>query len=126
MLSTVLQVAAGGAIGAALRYLAGVGVVRLIGRFDFPVAILLVNVLGSTLMGLFVGMAATRGWTPLNAFIGLGILGGFTTFSSFSLETMTLIQRGEAGLAALYVAASVSLSVGGLALGLVLGRGLGA
>ena len=122
MLSTLSLVALGGAIGASLRYLTGVGVVRLYGHTDFPLAIITVNVLGSFLMGVFVVAAAQRGLTHLSPFVMTGILGGFTTFSAFSLETMTLIERGQTGSAALYVALSVGLSIGGLAVGLLAAR----
>lgn len=124
MIFTTLQVAFGGAIGAALRYLAGVGMYRAIGHGVFPVAIVSVNVLGSFLMGLFVVFAAQRGMAHLNPFVMVGLLGGFTTFSAFSLETVNLIERGQFGLAALYIALSVVGSVGGLMLGLWLARGI--
>jgi CrcB protein len=124
MVSTLSLVALGGAIGATLRYLAGIGVVRLAGHHDFPLAILIINVVGSLLMGVFVVVAAQRGLTHLSPLVMTGILGGFTTFSAFSLETMTLIERGAMGQAALYVLLSVGLSVGGLALGLMLARGV--
>ncbi len=124
MISTVSLVALGGAIGAALRYLSGIGVVRLLGHQEFPLAIIAVNVVGSFLMGVFVVAAAHRGLTHLSPFVMTGLLGGFTTFSAFSLETVTLIERGALGQAALYVALSVGLSVGGLALGLIVARGV--
>jgi CrcB protein len=81
-----------------------------------------VNVIGSFLMGVFVVLAAQRGLTHWAPFVMTGLLGGFTTFSAFSLETMTLIERGHMGSAALYVVLSVCLSVGGLALGLMAAR----
>lgn len=124
MIQTLILVAIGGALGAALRFLAGVGVLRLTGPTDFPLAILSVNVIGSLLMGLFVVAAAQKGLTPWAPFVMTGLLGGFTTFSAFSLETMTLIERGAAGQAALYVALSVGLSVLGLAIGVWVARGL--
>ena len=124
MVSTLSLVALGGAIGATLRYLAGIVVIRLAGHHEFPVAILTINAVGSLLMGVFVVAAAQRGLTHLSPLVMTGILGGFTTFSAFSLETMTLIERGAMGQAALYVLLSVGLSVGGLALGLVLARGV--
>lgn len=124
MVTTLSLVALGGAIGAALRYLTGLGLLRLIGQGDFPVAILTVNIVGSLLMGVFVAAAAHRGLTHLSPFVMTGLLGGFTTFSAFSLETMTLIERGQVGSAMLYVALSVALSVGGLALGLGLARSI--
>lgn len=97
---------------------------RLTGPQEFPLAILCVNVLGSFLMGVFVVAAAHRGLTHLSPLVMTGFLGGFTTFSAFSLETMTLIERGATGQAALYVLLSVGLSVGGLTLGLILARGV--
>ena len=124
MISTLSLVALGGAIGAALRYLAGVGVVRLIGHQEFPLAIIAVNVVGSFLMGAFVVAAAQRGLTHLSPLVMTGLLGGFTTFSAFSLETVTLIERGAIGQAGLYVALSVGLSIGALMLGLWVTRGM--
>lgn len=124
MITTVSLVALGGAIGASLRYLAGLGVVRLLGHHDFPMAIITVNVIGSFLMGVFVVAAAQRGLTHLGPFVMTGLLGGFTTFSAFSLETVTLFERGQPGQAVLYVAMSVGLSVGGLLLGLIVARGI--
>ena len=124
MITALLQVALGGAIGASLRYLAGIGVVRLVGHTQFPLAILSVNVVGSFLMGLFVVLAAQRGLTHLSPLVVTGLLGGFTTFSAFSLEAVTLYERGDFGLATLYVGLSVVLSIAGLMLGLVFGRGI--
>ena len=122
MLGSLLSVAAGGAIGASLRFLAGVGIVRLFGQTGFPVAIISVNVVGSFLMGVFVVVAAQRGLTYLSPFVMTGVLGGFTTFSAFSLEAVTLVERGALGHAGLYMALSVLLSVAGLMLGLWLMR----
>ena len=99
MFFTALQVAAGGAIGATLRYLFGMGVPRLLGQHSLPLSILLTNIIGSTLMGLLVSFLGIKGLTQWNAFLGVGVLGGFTTFSSFSLETWTLVERGEPVLA---------------------------
>ncbi len=124
MFTTLSLVALGGAIGASLRYLSGVGVLRLIGPTEFPVAIMSVNIVGSFLMGVFAAAAAHRGLTSFSPFVMTGVLGGFTTFSAFSLETMTLIERGQMGSAMLYVVLSVVLSVGGLALGLLVARGV--
>lgn len=124
MLGTLASVALGGALGASLRFLAGVGVLRLIGPTSFPVAILSINVLGSFLMGVFVVLAAQRGLTHLSPFVMTGLLGGFTTFSAFSLEAVTLYERGDVTQAALYVGLSVILSIAGLMAGLFLARGL--
>ena len=124
MISTLSLVALGGAIGATLRWLSGVAMMRAFGPTDFPVAIIAVNVVGSFLMGVFVVMAAHRGLTHLSPFVMTGVLGGFTTFSAFSLETVTLIERGEILSASAYMLLSVGLSVGALALGLWLARGV--
>lgn len=123
MLSTLSLVALGGAIGASLRWLSGVAMLRALGPSDFPLAIITVNVVGSFLMGVFVVAAAQRGLTHLSPFVMTGILGGFTTFSAFSLETIALIERGNVGQAGLYILMSVGLSVGALALGLIVARG---
>lgn len=124
MMQSVTFVALGGAVGASLRYLAGLGIVRLVGHSSFPVAILTVNVLGSFLMGVFVVLAAHRGLTHLSPLVMTGMLGGFTTFSTFSLETVNLIERGDLGQAALYVGLSVVVSVGALLLGMMMTRGV--
>ena len=124
MVQTLSLVALGGAIGAALRYLTGVGVLRLFGMTQIPLAIVTVNVVGSFAMGVFIALAAHRGLTHLHPFLAVGILGGFTTFSSFSLETVVLIERGEIMNAVVYVLLSVLLSVGALALGLFAARGV--
>ncbi len=124
MISTVLLVALGGAIGAACRFLMGVGLLRLLGPQEFPLAIITVNVVGSFLMGVFVVAAAQKGLTHLSPFVMTGVLGGFTTFSAFSLETVTLMERGQIGAAGLYVALSVGLSIAGLMAGLWMARGV--
>ena len=124
MIFTVLQVALGGAIGASARYLTGVGISRTFGLTGFPLGVLTVNILGSFIMGVFVVLAANKGLTHWAPFVMTGMLGGFTTFSSFSLETVTLIERGAFGLAGLYVLLSVGLSVGGLMLGMLATRGV--
>lgn len=122
MTQTLAMVGIGGAAGAMLRFLAGVGILRLVGHTPFPLAILTVNIVGSFLMGMFVVLAAQRGLTHLSPLVMTGFLGGFTTFSAFSLETVTLFERGAHGQAAAYVALSVVLSVGGLALGVLAAR----
>ena len=123
MFMTTLQVALGGAIGAILRFLTGIGILRLVGP-GFPLTVLGVNVLGSFFMGLFVVFATQRGVTQLNPFVLTGLLGGFTTFSAFSLEAVHLFERGAMGQALAYVAMSVVLSIGGLILGLMIARGI--
>jgi len=119
----LLAVAAGGALGSLGRYLLSGQMGRLLG-LGFPWGTLAVNILGSLAMGLLVAAMALR-WNAsaeLRAFLTIGILGGFTTFSAFSLEVVLLLERGQWVPAAAYVVASVALSVGGLFLGLLLMR----
>ena len=124
-MNAVLLVAVGGAAGAALRHLFGVAATRALG-LAFPWGTLGVNVLGSLLMGLLVAWLAARGegGTQLRLLLATGLLGGFTTFSSFSLDAVALWERGEAVLAGAYVGGSVLLGVVALLLGLVVGRSL--
>lgn len=124
MVYTFLQVGFGGAIGAMLRFGVGLALVRLIGTTAFPLAILSVNVVGSFLMGICVVWLGLRGMTNLSPLLLTGVLGGFTTFSAFSLEAFTLFERGDPGQAALYVVISVVLSILGLVAGVMLMRGL--
>ena len=123
MLNAFLSVALGGAIGASARFGAGLVLVRAFGS-GFPVAVLAVNIVGSFLMGLFVVWSFQRGMEQWNLFVMTGILGGFTTFSAFSLEAFTLFEKGQVGAAGLYVALSVVLSLLGLFAGVTLARGL--
>jgi CrcB protein len=126
MIAPIFQVALGGAIGAVLRYATGIGLVRLFGHTAFPLGVVTVNVVGSFAMGLFIGVAAHRGLTHLSPFVATGILGGFTTFSAFSLEAVTLYERGAIGLAAIYLIASVAASIAALFAGLALSRSFAA
>lgn len=115
----------GGALGAMARYGVSVMVERLWPP-GFPLATLLVNITGSLAMGLLIGVLAKLlpSWqNEARLFVAVGVLGGFTTFSSFSLDTITLIERGTLTQAALYVLLSVALSVLGLYLGLLITRG---
>lgn len=121
MIPTVLQVALGGAIGAAARYGVGVALFR---PGAFPLGVLAVNIIGSFLMGLIVVYLGQKMLAHLNPFLMTGILGGFTTFSAFSLEAYTLFERGEITQAAIYVALSVILSIAALVLGIFIMRGL--
>ncbi len=114
MFFTVLQVAAGGAIGSSARFLMGVAIQRGLGSFTFPLGVIAVNILGSFIMGALVVFLGQRGLTHYNAFLATGILGGFTTFSSFTLEAWRLFERGEVGTAALYVGLSVVVSLAAL------------
>ena len=122
MVANLLMVALGGALGASARYLAGIGILRLVGHTALPLGILAVNVVGSFLMGVFITLAAQRGLIHLSPLVATGFLGGFTTFSSFSLETVTLWERGDTGLATLYVVLSVGVSVAALSAGILVSR----
>jgi fluoride exporter len=115
----------GGGIGAALRHGVNLASARLLGT-AFPYATLFENVTGSLVMGLLAAYFAFKGGMAQEwrLFLTTGILGGYTTFSAFSLDTALLYERGEIGLAAFYVIASVLLSIGGLFAGLVLVRQL--
>ena len=123
-MSPYLLVGLGGAIGSMARYGSGV----LVGRLwpsQFPLATMLVNISGSFLMGLLVGVLARTmpAWQgEARLFLAIGVLGGFTTLSSFSLDTVVLLQRGEVGQAALYVLGSVAVSIAALVLGLLIMR----
>lgn len=125
-MQALLFVGLGGALGAMGRYLSGVFMGRALGS-GWPYGTLFVNVAGGCLMGLLAGWLAHRGgadqerWRLL---LGVGVLGGFTTFSAFSLETALMIERRAYAGAAAYVAASVALSVAALFLGLMLARRL--
>ena len=111
----ILAVAAGGAIGSVTRYLVGIGSGKLFG-INFPWGTLIINVTGSFLIGLFVGLFATRWDLPqaMRIFLTVGICGGYTTFSTFSLDAFHLMERGEAFAASAYMLGSVVLSVGAL------------
>ncbi len=120
-----LQVALGGAGGAVLRYHAGRAVTRLAGPDNaFPWGTLTVNLVGSLLMGVLVGWLA-RGTASAQTgesvwlLAGVGLLGGFTTFSAFSSELVTLVHRGQPGLAAAYAAASLIAGMAAIIIGLV-------
>lgn len=122
MIQTMFQVALGGAIGSAARYLAGVAVMRGFGPHDFPLGVIAVNIVGSFLMGALVVFLGQKELTHWNAFLAIGVLGGFTTFSSFSLETWRLMSQGRYELAALYVGLSVVVSILALIAGLYVMR----
>ena len=113
----------GGGLGAALRHRMNLGVARWLGT-AFPYGTLVINVTGSLIMGLVAGYFAFRGDASQSwrLFLTTGILGGYTTFSAFSLDAALLYQRGEISAAAIYVVASVALSIGGLFAGLALAR----
>jgi fluoride exporter len=121
----LLLVAAGGAIGAGLRHLANLAALRLFGP-NFPWGTMGINIVGSLAMGILIEALMRRAGTSneLRLFVATGILGGFTTFSAFSLDFAVLLQRGDTGSALFYVLASVILSILALFLGLWLVRSL--
>ncbi|MGI3211218.1 fluoride efflux transporter CrcB [Roseovarius tibetensis] len=123
MILTLLQVALGGAIGASLRF--GVSLWMLRGPAPgFPLGVMTVNVLGSFLMGVVMVLSVQRGIAHLNPFLMTGLLGGFTTFSTFSLEAFTLVERGQVLAAGAYVGLTVGLSLAAFALAVWLSRGV--
>lgn len=111
-----LLAAGGGAIGASARYLVNVTCAACFGA-AFPWSTFIVNVVGSFAMGVVMA-ALAGGSTEWRTFLATGILGGFTTFSAFSFEAWTLIERQQTALAFAYIAGSVVLSIGGLLAGL--------
>ncbi|WP_444461156.1 fluoride efflux transporter CrcB [Rhodobacter capsulatus] len=122
MIQTLLFVALGGALGSALRYLVNITLPRLVGH-GFPYATMTVNVLGSFAMGVLVVVLAMKGGTRFAPFLMTGILGGFTTFSAFSLDAAKLVETGEIGSAAVYVLGSVGLGLAALFAGMAFARG---
>jgi CrcB protein len=116
----VLLVGAGGFVGAAARHLLGTWLMFASGQDRFPLGTLVINVLGCALIGVFASFAehlpALNG--PARLLLVTGVLGGFTTFSAFGLETMLMLRRGDALPAALYVAASVLLGLAAVWLGM--------
>jgi CrcB protein len=113
----------GGGLGATLRHGMNILAARLFGT-AFPYGTLIINILGSLVMGLVVEYFALKSGLPQRwrLFLTTGILGGFTTFSAFSLEAALLYERGELAAAAIYVVASVTLAIGALFLGLAIIR----
>ncbi|MGZ8281488.1 MAG: fluoride efflux transporter CrcB [Allosphingosinicella sp.] len=119
----VVLVMIGGALGAGLRYGVGLAASRRLGT-DFPWGTFIVNLAGGLCAGLLLGFLLVREGEadPWRLFLGVGLLGGFTTFSAFSAETAYMLQRGQLGLAAVYVATSVAGAVALLFAGLWLAR----
>ncbi len=122
-MTQILSIAAGGAIGAVLRYWVSTGVYSLLGR-GFPYGTLVVNIIGSLLMGfLYVLLLERMTVSPeLRAALLVGVLGAFTTFSTFSIETLNLIEQADFVKAGLNVLVSVVACVGAAWIGLIIGR----
>ena len=125
-MQAILLVGAGGAVGALARF----GCTTLAGRLlplSFPLATLLINIAGSVMMGVFVGLMIRfmpPGENNMRLFVAVGALGSFTTFSTFSLDTIGLIERGALLQAGAYVLLSVVVCLIGLYLGLLMSRGV--
>lgn len=119
----ILLVAVGGAFGSVCRYLTGILMTRLLGP-AFPWGTITVNIVGSFAIGLLTELIARRfnASMEMRLLLVVGILGGFTTFSSFSLDTVALVEKGAVTSAAVYVLASVIISLGATFAGFALGR----
>ena len=123
--TSILWVALGGALGSTARYLAMIAIGQTVGM-GFPWGTLFVNIVGSAVMGVLAELGALV-WQPgqdLRVFLTVGILGGFTTFSTFSLDVALLVERHSWMLASLYIGLSVTLSVGTLFAAMALVRQL--
>lgn len=122
----ILLVALGGAIGASCRHLVGMASLKSFGP-GYPWGTFIVNIVGSAIIGALVELIARRfdASAELRLFAVTGFLGGFTTFSSFSLDAVNMIERGDMGGAVLYIGSSVVLSVAALFGGLALVRAFG-
>jgi fluoride exporter len=122
-LQFIVAVAIGGAIGSVARYLVAMGSGKIFGM-NFPWGILIINVTGSFLIGAFAGLFATKWDLPqgVRIFLTVGICGGYTTFSTFSLDSYYLMERGQFVAALAYMIGSVLLSIGALVSGLYLAR----
>lgn len=124
-MTRLLLVALGGAIGASARYGLGLAALRLAPNAAWPWGTFAANLIGGLLMGLLTGWLALRGGAgqeTVRLFAAVGVLGGFTTFSAFSLETMLMIERRQWALAGGYVGLSVVLAVAALFFGLMIAR----
>jgi len=125
MFWTILQVAAGGALGAVGRYLTGAAASRFFGT-GFPLGTISVNVVGSFVMGIAFVFLMTREQEALRfvPFVMTGMLGGFTTFSAFSLDVWTLFDRGRLVAGSIYFGGSIGLSILAVTLGIAFARGV--
>ena len=121
MLSSFLYVAVGGAAGAVMRYGTGLILSRAV-SLGIPVGVITVNIVGSFIMGVFATYAAERGMGHLSPLVMAGFLGGFTTFSAFSLETVNLFEQGQFANGLVYILVSVIGSIMALAAGVAVAR----
>ena len=121
MLHNLLQVAVGGAIGASARYLTNVGATRLIGH-GFPWGTVIVNIAGSFLMGVLVVVLAKKGGNTYAPLLMTGLLGGFTTFSAYSLDAFTLYERGAFWQAGGYVLGTLLVALAAIVAGILATR----
>ena len=122
----LLQVAIGGAIGASARYLSGAAILRAFGS-GFPYGTMFVNIVGSFLMGLLAFYLLERmdgSFAKYAPFLMTGVLGGFTTFSAYSLDALYLMERGRYAAAGFYMGGSVVLAIAALFAGIALARGI--
>lgn len=118
----VLWVALGGAVGSALRYLVGLGAVRVFGSTPFPLGTFAVNVVGSVLLGVLVTRIGTAGSPAMKLALTTGAMGGFTTYSTFNLEVHRLITEGRVGLAMAYLGATVVVCLVATTAGVMLSK----
>jgi len=121
MTFTFFQVALGGALGATLRYATMLGATRILGA-GYPVGTIFINILGSFIMGFLVIILDQRNWLNLCPFLMIGMLGGFTTFSAFSLDAYMLFEQDNIVGSVLYVTISVLFSITALLAGIWWGR----
>jgi CrcB protein len=118
----IVLVGTGGFIGASLRYLTSTWLAPF-NRFGFPVGTFSVNFIGCILLGVFVGLGLEKKSTlPLQEFVAIGVLGGFTTFSTFGLESFEMLQTGHFKMTAIYVLGSIVLGISGIGLGIFITR----
>jgi CrcB protein len=122
-MTEALLIFAGGGAGAVLRWLLGRAMLGWLGA-GFPWGTLACNVIGGAAMGVLAGLLLRLPAEPLRLLLGVGVLGGFTTFSAFSLEVVLMIERGDLALAGGYALLSVVASVAALAIGLAAARAL--
>ncbi len=122
-MSGVLWVALGGAVGSALRYLVGLGAIRVFGVTAFPLGTFAVNVVGSVLLGVLVTKFGTTGSPAMRLALTTGAMGGFTTYSTYNLEVHRMLADGRFGLAAAYAAATFVVCLGATAVGVIWARG---